>query len=144
MVESHKHIPVNVGENFIANMMQPLRRVGESIANLFHPSAEAARDAEAVEISLELPGVADEDVDITLHEDVLSVAGEKRTQREERGKTYFFSERSYGRFERSFRLPENLDSDHIDATFERGVLTIKIPRRAPTKSEAKKVKIRKG
>ena len=144
MVETYRHIPVNVGDSLLANMMHPLRRVGESIANLFHPSAEASRSGESVEIALELPGISDDDVEITLHDDVLTISGEKRSEHEEKTKTFYFSERSYGRFERSFRLPADLDPERIDATFERGVLTVKIPRRAATQSEAKKIHIRKG
>ncbi len=121
---------------------QPLRNVGERIAGFFAPSADAATTGEHYEINVELPGVAAADVDVEIHDGVLTVKGEKRTEREEKGKTYFFSERAYGSFRRTFRLPPDIRADDITADFKDGVLTLRVPKAGPQKEAAKKIEIR--
>ena len=84
---------------------EPFRHLGERIADWFAPRAEAKASNAHYEITMELPGVTQEDIDVSLHEGVLTVKGEKRSERKEEGEGYFFSEREYGRFQRTFRLP---------------------------------------
>jgi HSP20 family protein len=83
----------------------PLRRLGEKVAEWLAPKADAALAEDCYEISLELPGVAAGDIDVMVQDGSLTVQGEKRFEHEEAGWTYFFSEREYGAFQRSFRLP---------------------------------------
>jgi HSP20 family protein len=82
---------------------EPFRHMGERIADWFAPRAEAKASDAHYEITMELPGVSESDIDITLHEGVLTVKGEKHSERKEEGEGYFFSEREYGRFQRTFR-----------------------------------------
>lgn len=121
---------------------EPLRRAGERIADWFAPKSDAAAASEGYSISLELPGVSGEDIDISLHEGTLIVRGEKRSESEERGLTYFFSEREYGTFMRSFRLPPDANPDGIDAQLKNGVLTITVTKLAPNAGPSRKVPIR--
>jgi len=72
----------------------------------------------------------------------LTIQGEKRFEHEETGRTYFFSEREYGAFQRSFRMPPDADGDRIDAAFKNGVLTIKIPKLQPAAGDNRKVLVR--
>jgi len=122
--------------------MQPFRNVGERIAGFFAPSADAATTGEQNEINVELPGVAAKDVDVEIHDGVLTVKGEKKTEREEKGKTYFFTERAFGCFQRTFRLPADIRADDITADFKDGVLTLRVPKAGPPKDTARKVEIR--
>lgn len=120
---------------------EPLRKAGERGDDWIAPSSEAAASAQAYEISMELPGVAAADIDIALHEDVLTVKGEKRAEREQSGKTWFFSEREYGAFQRSFRLPPDADPDGVSATCTNGVLKICIARREAQPEGVRKVQV---
>jgi len=98
----------------------------------------------AYEINVELPGVKAEDVDVSIHDNSLIVRGEKKFEREETGKSYFFSEREYGAFQRTFRLPPDADGDKINATFGDGVLCLKIAKKSASAVSGKKIEVRKG
>jgi HSP20 family protein len=105
----------------------PPRRLGEKVAEWFAPKADAAMAEDCYEISLELPGVAACDIEVMVQDGSLTVQGEKRIEHEEAGRTYFFSERECGAFQRSFRLPPDAAGDRIDAAFKNGVLNVRIP-----------------
>lgn len=121
---------------------EPLRKLGEKVADWFAPRADAAVMEDAYEVALELPGVAASDIDISVQDETLSVRGEKRFEREEEGRSYFFSEREYGAFQRSFRLPPDANKDRIDAAFKNGVLAIRIAKIRSSAPEVRKVPIR--
>ncbi len=96
------------------------------------PSANVRESKDDVVLEMELPGVDPEQVDISIENDMLTVSGEKREERregEEEGR-YFLVERSYGSFTRSFSLPPGVDPDQVQASFDNGLLTIRIPRAA--------------
>ena len=143
MVEK-SHTAASHDTGFWPQIMDPLRSAGEKIANFFAPSADAASTESVYEINVELPGVADEDIVVELHDNVLVVKGEKRFEHEEKGKTYYFSERRFGSFHRSFRLPEDVDADKVSADFTDGVLKILVPKRTPASTKARKIEVRKG
>jgi HSP20 family protein len=94
----------------------------------FAVKVDTAETEKAYEVTVELPGVEEKDVSVTLNDDVLTVKGEKRTERDETEKNYHLTERSYGAFERSFRLPENVDPGKIAAGFDKGVLKVTLPK----------------
>jgi HSP20 family protein len=123
---------------------EPLRNIGAKIADWFAPASDAASTEDAYEINMELPGVEADDIDIAVNDGQLTVRGEKRFQREEKGRTYYFSEREYGAFQRSFRLPTDADADNVAADFQNGVLTVRIPKTKPRQESAKKIQIRTG
>ena len=120
----------------------PLRKLGEKVAEWFAPKSDAAMAEDCYEISLELPGVAAGDIEVSVQDGSLTIQGEKRSDHEETGRTYFFSEREYGAFQRSFRLPPDAAADRIDAAFKNGVLNIKIPKLQPTVADSRKVLVR--
>jgi HSP20 family protein len=95
----------------------------------------------ALELTAELPGIEEKDVELLLSDGVLTLKGEKRVDREEKEKDYYLSERHYGAFSRSLRLPETVDTDKIEASFEKGVLRIVAPKRAEAKANKKKIAI---
>ena len=125
------------------SVYEPLRQMGEKVADWFAPRSEASALEDYYEINVELPGVKAEDVDITMQDNSLAVRGEKRSERKETGQSFYFSEREYGAFQRTFRLPEDADGDKIDAQFSDGVLRLKIAKQSPSMPSPKKIEIRK-
>ena len=106
------------------------------------PKLDVSEDAKAYEITAELPGVEEKDVNLTLQDDVLTLSGEKKSEREEKKKEYHVSERSYGSFRRSFRLPDDVNPDKISAKFDKGVMTITLPRIAKVKPKGRSIPIK--
>ena len=109
-------------------------------SGFFNASMDVAETDKEVRVTLELPGVSPDDVDISLHDDMLTIRGEKKFQRErggdkdksekEKQENYHFIECSYGSFQRSLRLPYMANPDEVKASFQDGVLTINIPKGA--------------
>ncbi|KPP86241.1 MAG: HSP20 family protein [Rhodobacteraceae bacterium HLUCCO07] len=126
------------------SVYEPLRNFGSKVADWLAPASDASANDNAYHITMELPGVEDKDIDISVNSGVVSVKGEKSATKEEKGDTWFFSERQYGAFSRSFRLPEDADGDRIEANLKDGVLSISVPRKSPQATEAKKVSIKRG
>ena len=124
------------------NLYEPLRGVGQKIADWFAPLSEASAGENTYDITMELPGVKSENIDVSVHDGSLTIKGEKRSQREEKGRTYFFSEREYGAFQRSFRLPADAETNKITADFKDGVLTVKVPKAGPPPDRSTKIKVR--
>ncbi len=108
------------------------------------PAVDIIEKPNEFRITAELPGMSDKDIDVKCADGVLTMRGEKKEEREEKDEDYFLSERRYGSFHRSFRLPESVDEDKIDATFKNGVLTITLPKRAESKKAEKKISIKAG
>jgi HSP20 family protein len=102
----------------------------------FSPRVDAVETDSDIRVSVELPGIEEKDIDVTLTRDSLTIAGEKRQEKEEKGRSYFRSERSYGSFRRSVPLPCEVDANKVDAVFRKGVLTITLPKMV--KAEARR------
>ncbi len=130
------------GASMWPGLMEPLRGVGERVADFFAPSADAATTDDRYEINIELPGVKPDDIHVEVHDNVVTVQGEKHEEREERGKTWYFSERSYGAFNRSFRLPPDVNGDNIEAMVGDGVLTLRIPKPKPSARKSRKIEVK--
>lgn len=94
----------------------------------FAPAVDIHEDEKHYTVTVELPGGKKDDVQVEVREGVLTIRGEKKSEREEKKEHRRWIERTYGSFMRSFTLPENADSEHIDAGFKDGVLTLAIPK----------------
>lgn len=129
---------------FWPSLYEPFHQLGQKVADWLAPASEAATDDASYRISVELPGVAEDDVELSIADGVITLRGEKRSERKEKGETWFFSERQYGAFSRSFRLPPDADVKKVDASMKEGVLNITIPKVAPAATASSRVKIRKG
>ena len=129
---------------WLPNLYEPLHNIGQKVADWFAPRSEASALENYYEIGVELPGVKAEDVDVSTHDNSLIVRGEKRFEHEESGRSFFFSEREYGAFQRTFRLPPDADCERIDATFKDGVLSLKIAKRAPAQPAGRKIEVRQA
>jgi HSP20 family protein len=123
-------------------LYDPLRGLGQKIADWIAPRADAAASQDFYEINMELPGVSADEINISLHNGQLTIKGEKHYEREQTGRTYFFSEREYGAFQRSFRLPADVEPDSVTADFKDGVLMVKVPKSGPAADSSKKIEIR--
>lgn len=93
------------------------------------------------EVTAELPGLDHKDVEVKVANGALVIHGEKKMEREEKEEGMYFSERRYGSFKRSFRLPENVEAEKITAAFDKGVLKVTMPKSAQTRTEEKKIDI---
>jgi HSP20 family protein len=105
------------------------------------PPVDFVEHDDGYELTAELPGLDHKDVEVKVANGALVIHGEKKMEREEKKEGAFFSERRYGSFKRSFRLPENVDVNKIAADFEKGVLKVTLPKTAQTKTEEKKINI---
>jgi HSP20 family protein len=99
----------------------------------FLPTFEVKETNEAFLIKADLPGVEDKNLDINVHNGVLTVAGHRDAEERKEGETYALYERQYGSFSRSFSLPDIADGERIEAKLDRGVLTLAIPKKAEAK-----------
>ena len=129
---------------FWPQLYEPFRTFGTRVADWLAPASDASSDAAAYRITMELPGVEEKDIDVGVQDGVVTVKGEKTAEREEKGETWFFSERQYGSFSRSFRLPADTDGDKIEAHLKDGVLSVVIPRRDTSAPAGRKVDIKRG
>ena len=91
-------------------------------------------------LTAELPGMEEKNVEVTLSDDLLTIKGEKTAETEKKDKNTYLSERCYGAFQRSFVVPEGVDSDKIKAEFAKGVLTVTLPKAAPAMKKTIEVK----
>lgn len=96
----------------------------------FVPKVNVKETEEAIEITAEVPGLKPEDIELTLTGDILTFKGEKRDERQAKTHDYHLVERSYGHFQRSFRLPVKVDRAKLAATHKDGVLTVTLPKAA--------------
>jgi len=92
----------------------------------FAPAFEVKETRDAFLFRADIPGMKEKDIEVNLIGNRLSIAGERTEEDVQQGETYYSRERSYGRFYRSFTLPEGIDTDHVHATLEAGVLTVAI------------------
>jgi HSP20 family protein len=106
------------------------------------PSMDLAETESHFVLRADLPGLSEDDVTIEFDDDVLTVAGERKAEHDEKKEGYHRVERSFGRFRRSLTLPGGVDSDAITATFDKGVLEVRIPK--PEARKPRKVAIQVG
>ena len=103
------------------------------------PDVDIAENPDNYEIHAELPGMREEDISITLNNNVLTISGEKKREVKEEKDNFVRVERSYGKFERSFSLPNNIAADRVAASYADGVLKITLPKAEEAKSRTIKV-----
>ena len=108
-----------------------------------NPTVEVTETDKGLEVSAELPGIAENDIDVELHDDVLTIKAERRQEKDEedKDKRYHISERAYGTYLRRFALPFEADPDKVEAKFDNGVLRIVVPRSAEAPPRSRKIRI---
>lgn len=113
---------------FWPSFYEPFRAFGHRLSEWLAPATDASSGEDGYVISMELPGVDEEDIQLTVADGVVTVRGEKRTEDTRKGDTWYFSERQYGAFRRSFRMPEDAEAGKVTAEIKDGVLRISVPR----------------
>lgn len=106
------------------------------------PTADVSESDKAIEVTVELPGMDEKDIDVSVTEDILTIRGEKKSETEKKEKGYYLSERSFGSFHRSIPLPASVDTSKVDAQFKKGVLTITLPKTPEAQEKIKKISVR--
>ena len=89
-----------------------------------------------------MPGIDEKNVEVKLANGLLTIKGEKQDEKEEKKKDYYMRERSFGSFERTFQVPDGVDSDKIDASFKKGVLTVTLPKSVEAQKSEKKIAVK--
>jgi len=139
-------------QNPIARLQREMNRVFEGFWNRAGDMdwpwgrGEARSDVveikDAVEVSIELPGMDMKDIDVTVTDDMLTIKGEKKVERQEDKKGYYLSERSYGAIYRTIPLPPGVDGAKAEASFRNGVLTIRLPQTPEAQAKVKRVEVK--
>jgi HSP20 family protein len=147
-------IPVSRDRN-IASAFNPFLSLQREVEQLFDdftrgwptvgagelmPSTDVTENDKEIQITAELPGLEEKDVQINVADNVLTIKGEKKSEKEEKDKNYRLVERSYGSFSRSIELPAGINPDSIKATIAKGVLTVVVPKPAP--AQVKKIDVK--
>ena len=105
------------------------------------PLVDISEDEKEYVVKAEIPEMKKEDIKINVHDDVMSISGERKYEKEEKGKKYHRVERAYGSFMRSFTLPEDADGSKVSAEYKDGVLKVHLPKSEKAKPKAIEVKI---
>jgi len=108
------------------------------------PEVDIHESEKQISIEVDLPGVDEKDVSVTMANGMLTIKGEKKSEREEKAENYHMAERSYGTFERSLTLPDTIDEEQISAQFDKGVLKITAQKRPEAVKAEKKIEIKKA
>jgi HSP20 family protein len=111
-------------------------------SDIFVPHVDVVDTDKEIKVSAELPGMDEKDIEVALSADTLTIKGEKKEEKEEKGKDYYRSERSYGSFMRTVPLPLTIETDKVSASFAKGVLTVTLPKTKQTLSGTKKVDVK--
>ena len=119
---------------------EPLWRGGFDLA--MAPSVDFVEKDTGYEVSVELPGMDEKNVEVTLANGYLTIKGEKQEEKEEKRKDYHLRERRFGSFERVLQLPESANADKISATVNKGVLTVTIPKKPEAITPEKKIEVK--
>jgi HSP20 family protein len=103
------------------------------------PAVDVLERDDSLVLKADLPGLSEDDVQIEVRDNVLTIAGERKAEHEERQNGYYRVERSFGRFSRALQLPDGIDADRIAAAFDKGVLEVTIPK--PEQRQPRRIEI---
>ncbi len=107
----------------------------------FAPAVDVYEDEHKVSLKIEVPGIDEKDIDVQVENNVLTVHGERKIEKEEKEENYRRVERQYGSFTRTFTLPTTVDAENVSATYDKGVLKINLPKKAEAKPKQIKVTV---
>ena len=107
----------------------------------FAPAVDVYEDEHKITLKIEVPGIDEKDIDIRVENNLLTVHGERKFEKEEKEENYRRVERQYGSFTRSFNLPNTVDAENISADYDRGVLKVQLAKKAEAKPKQIKVNV---
>lgn len=110
---------------------------------MLKPTLDLSANDKEYTIAVEIPGVDENDVNLEIVNDTLTIQGEKKHENEEKGKNYYRMERSYGSFQRTLSLPDDVDQDNVTAAFNNGVLTVTMPRKALPQGNVRQIEVKR-
>jgi HSP20 family protein len=110
----------------------------------FNPRIDLSETDKEFKVSAELPGLDENDIEVSLTQNTLTIKGEKKEEKEDKDQNYYRMERSYGSFQRTIPLPYEVESNKVEATFKKGVLTVTLPKTAEAQKHTKKINIKAG
>ncbi len=138
-------------DRLLEDVLRPglsLRRLFEDIPRLplgdfevTAPALDVYEENDTIVVKADIPGLAKEDLDVSLTDDVLTIRGEKKREEKVEEKNYFLSERAVGRFSRSIRLPVEVEADKAAATFKDGTLELRLPKSETAKKKSRSIRI---
>lgn len=120
--------------------MEPLWRL--ELSWTAAPAVDMTESDKAYEVTAELPGMDEKDIEVKVVDGNLMIKGEKQQEKEEKQKDYYLHERRFGSFERRFQVPEGVDADKIEASFKKGVLTVTLPKKLEAQKPAKRIEVK--
>ena len=106
------------------------------------PAVDIVEKDNAYEVTAELPGLDEKNIEVKLVNGGLTIKGEKQEEKEEKKKGYYLHERQFGSFERCFQVPQGVDTNKIEASFRKGVLTVTLPKKPEAQKPEKKIEIK--
>jgi HSP20 family protein len=106
------------------------------------PAVDIIEKDKAYEVTADLPGFDEKNIEVKVVNGSLSIKGERKSEKEEKKEGYYLSEREFGSFERSFGLPEGVDTDKIEASLKKGVLTVTLPKMPEAQKPEKKIEVK--
>ena len=118
------------------------RPFGKDLSEAWSPSVDISETEDNLLVKAELPGLEAKDVDVSLSGDLLTIKGEKKKEKEEKDEHHHYIERYAGTFQRSFRLPVDVHTDKVEASFENGVLKVTLPKAEKAKKKAIEIKVK--
>ena len=110
----------------------------------FAPSIDVYETDKEITVDVELPGMDEKDIDISLSNNLLTISGRKESEETEKDKSFYRHERSYGAFRRSIQLPDDVDENRIEASYKKGILKVVLPKTEQSVSQRRKIEIKKG
>jgi HSP20 family protein len=128
----------------MSRLYQDYSRGEEAIGTNFVPAVDVYEDKDGINLKMEVPGIDEKDIDVRLENNVLTVHGERKFEKEEKEENFQRIERRYGSFTRSFTLPNTVDTDSVQADYDKGVLKIHLNKRAEAKPKQIKVNVGAG
>jgi HSP20 family protein len=128
-------------DGFFAGLAAP--PAGGDSGRILTPDIDVSENDREIRIAAELPGIDEKDIEVTVAEDMLTIRGEKKEERERKERDYHLMERSYGTFSRTLRLPFAVDAGQATAVFKDGVLKITIPKPQEVLEKTRKIAVRR-
>lgn len=144
LMRLHSELDRLFDDVFNAFGIPPLRSTngrGDTLPNGFVPQVDVSGDEKKYEITLDVPGLSESDISINVSGDILTISGQKEEKAESKDKHFYRIERSYGSFQRTLSLPDDVQANEIQASLKNGVLRLEIPRREGVKKDSKTIPI---